>query len=325
VWSYRTGGASKKRWARKHDILLFYSKSSVWTFEPQMERSYMMHKYGFKKSDFKIDPDTGQQYSLVLGRDVWDIPSVGSDTAERLGYPTQKPLALLDRIIKASCPEGGVLLDPFCGCGTAVDAAQELGRKWIGIDITYIAIDLIIKRLQHRYGKEILDKFTTDGIPQDMEGARALFARNAFDFERWAVSLVDGQPNAKQVGDKGSDGKIRFYNTAEEFGVVHVSVKGGRQVNPAMLRDLRGTVEREGAEMGILITLTEPTRGIREEAAKSGTFKMALTGQTYPKIQVITVADLMSGKRPLMPTAILPYLKAQPRAMDQDQLPLDSN
>ena len=145
--------------------------------------------------------------------------------------------------------------------------------------------------------------------------------RNPFDFERWAVSLVNGQPNAKQVGDKGIDGRIRFPHTADQFGMALVSVKGGATINPGMLRDLRGTVEREGAQMGVLISMAQPTRGIREEADKSGTYTSELTGQSYPRIQIATVADLMAGKPLKMPTAILPYLKAKPR--NPDQLGLD--
>ncbi len=146
VWSYKSGGASKKRFAKKHDVVLFYSKSKKWTFNAQKERSYMKHKYGFKKSDFQLDPETGLQYSMVYARDVLEISSVGSDTAERLGYPTQKPEALLERIIAASSNPGDVVLDAFCGCGTTIAVAERLDRQWIGIDITYHSISLILRR-----------------------------------------------------------------------------------------------------------------------------------------------------------------------------------
>jgi site-specific DNA-methyltransferase (adenine-specific) len=259
--------------------------------------------------------------------DIWDdIDRINPKAAERLGYPTQKPLALLERIIAASSNEGDVILDPFCGCGTAVDAAEQLRRRWIGIDITYLAVDLIRKRMRHTYGDEIEDTYTVHGIPADSEGAAALFAENPFDFERWAVSLIDAQPNEKQVGDKGIDGRVRFHADEKRIGQALVSVKGGKTVNPGMVRDLRGTVEREGAEMGILITLAEATRGMVEEARKSGTYAATLTGHDFPKIQILTVADLMAGKRPQMPTAILPYIKAQqtgryaPGGVDQGAL-----
>lgn len=250
----------------------------------------------------------------VALQDVWtDIDPINARAAERLGYPTQKPLALLERIISASSNEGDVILDPFCGCGTAVDAAQKLGRRWVGIDITYLAIDLIRKRMRHTYGDEIEQAYEVHGIPADFDGAQALFDENPFDFERWVVSLIDAQPNEKQVGDRGIDGVARFHADETNIGRVLVSVKGGRQLAPTMVRDLVGTVQRETAEMGVFITLAEPTRGMIEEARKSGTYESPLTGQEYPKIQVISTADLLAGKRPKMPTVILPYIKARAR------------
>ncbi len=256
--------------------------------------------------------------------DVWvDISPINSQAKERLGYPTQKPLALLERIVAASSNEDDVVLDPFCGCGTAVDAAEKLHRQWIGIDVTYLAVDLIRKRMRHTYGDEIEQTYLVHGVPADSEGAAALFAENPFDFERWAVSLIDAQPNEKQVGDKGIDGRMRFYSDEDRIGQALVSVKGGHTVNPAMVNEIHGTVTSEHAEMGILITLTKPTRGMKEAADKSGNYTSGLTGQTYPKIQIVTVADLMAGKHPQMPTAILPYLKAKPR--DPDQLTLDDS
>jgi DNA modification methylase len=255
---------------------------------------------------------------------LWDdIPGLTSKSAERLGYPTQKPRPLLERILAASSKEGDVVLDPFCGCGTTIDAAEKLHRRWIGIDITYLAVDLIEKRLRHTYGDEIEDTYTIHGVPADLDGAAALFAENPFDFERWAVSLIDAQPNEKQVGDKGIDGRVRFHADEGRIGQALVSVKGGKQLNPGMVRDLVGTVKQENAEMGILITLTAQTGGMREVADRSGTYTANLTGQDYPKIQLMTIGDLMAGKRPPMPTAILPYLKAKPR--DPDQLAFDSN
>jgi hypothetical protein len=248
-------------------------------------------------------------------QDVWDdIFPINSQAKERLGYPTQKPLALLERIIESSSNEGDTVLDPFCGCGTTVDAAQKLGRQWIGIDITYLAVDLIDKRLRHTYGDEIESTYKVHGIPNDVQGAQALFDENPFDFERWAVSLVDGQPNEKQVGDKGIDGRIRFHSDKDKIGTVVVSVKGGKQVAPTMMRDLVGTVQDHKADMGLLIMLAKPTRGMTELADHSGTYVVPMTGTAYPKVQVVTVAELLAGNRPKMPTAILPYIKASPKA-----------
>lgn len=252
-------------------------------------------------------------------QDVWtDIEALRSWHKEKLGFPTQKPLALLERIIEASSNEGDVILDPFCGCGTAVDAAQKLGRRWIGIDITYLAIDLIEKRLLDTHGPDVLDTYETLGVPRDIPGAEALFEWNPFDFERWAVSLVDGQPNQKQVGDKGVDGIVRFpIDGKSKIGRTLVSVKGGGKVSPSMVRDLVGTVESQKAEMGILICLAEPTRGMVEAADKAGTYRHPVTGNTYPRIQILTVKQLLDGERPNMPTAFLPYVKAQRLVVDQ--------
>jgi DNA modification methylase len=254
--------------------------------------------------------------------DVWaDIPPINSQAAERLGYPTQKPLALLERIISASSNEGDIVLDPFCGCGTTIDAAQRLGRRWIGIDITYLAIDLIDTRLRDTYGPDIAEAYEIVGIPKDIDGAAALFAQNPFDFERWAVSLVEGTPNQKQVGDKGSDGVIRFPIDNKTVGRAIVSVKGGRQVNPSMVRDLVGTVSGLQAEMGVLIVMDQVTPGMRNAAQTSGTFDHILTGRSYPRVQIISVAELLAGKRVEMPTPYMPYIQAQKFVRDHPSLP----
>ena len=248
------------------------------------------------------------------------LAPIQAAAAEKLNYPTQKPLALLERVIQASSSPGDVILDPFCGCGTSIDAAQKLGRNWIGIDVTYLAIDLIQKRLRHTFGDEVSSTFTVRGIPTDASGAAALFAANPFDFERWAVSLVDGQPNEKQVGDKGIDGRIRFHDAKDSIGTCLVSVKGGKAVNPSMVRDLVGTVEQQGAAMGLLIVLSPITKGMKEVADLSGVYENTLTGTKYPKVQIITVDELLAHKRPLMPSVILPYIKAKGYGGEQQQL-----
>ncbi len=252
--------------------------------------------------------------------DVWtDISPINSQAAERLGYPTQKPIALLERILTASSKEGDVVLDPFCGCGTTIDAAIRLKRRWVGIDITYIAVDLIEKRLLHTHGDGITDTYVVKGIPRDYGGALALFSQSPFDFERWAVSLVNAQPNEKQVGDKGIDGIARFpLNTkylkaAREFGRILISVKGGKNIGPQFVRDLVGTVESQKAEMGILITMAQPTKGVLDAVNHGGTYTLPVNGQTFPRVQVITVMDLLKGKRPVMPVTLLPYIQAAKR------------
>ncbi|MFD8540955.1 DNA methyltransferase [Streptomyces rubrogriseus] len=261
-----------------------------------------------------LDEQRGKPYG-----DVWsDIAPINSQAAERLGYPTQKPLVLLERIIELTTEPGDVVLDPFCGCGTTVDAAQKLGRQWVGIDVTYIAVDLIEKRLTATYGEDVRSGFVISGIPRDKEGAYALFRENPFDFERWAVSMVGGQPNAKQVGDRGVDGVARFpLGGKGNIGKVIISVKGGKNINPSMVRDLAGTVQTQRAELGVLILNESPTRGMVDAVNRAGVWKHPANQQAYPRIQIITVPELLTGKRPDMPPTMLPYIQAN-RAADYE-------
>ena len=328
IWQYSIGGRSRRYFPRKHDVIFFYTKSSDYVFNDKDVRVPM--DAGTKSFGGRLEEDEdGRKYRLVWGtgrkklykyyldegklpEDVWPIQSIQSQDAERLGYPTQKPLALLDRIVRASSPPGGVVLDPFCGCGTAVDAAQQLGRQWIGIDVAYIAIDLIRNRLVGRYGPDILSTFHTDGIPQDVEGAYALADANKIDFERWAVSMVHGQPT-KASGDEGIDGNIFFAKTYKEpmdVGTCVVSVKGGGNLNPGMVRDLAGTVSGSGAQMGLLVTRVNPSAGMITEASKHGSYIHEATGTIYPKIQIMTVTELLDDKHPSIPSPLPPYMQA---------------
>lgn len=240
-----------------------------------------------------------------LHDDVWtDITVLNSQAAERLGYPTQKPLALLERIIETSSNPGDVVLDPFCGCGTTVDAAQRLNRRWIGIDITYFAIDLIIKRLEAVYeaaSPPISTSFDVTGIPRDLDGAHKLFERSHFEFERWAVSLVGARPKAKPGGDKGVDGIARFLLPGKnERGKIIVSVKGG-SYGPTDVRDLGGTLNNQNAEMGVLVSLKPSTHGVRDEINHGGTYKHPSVAEPFPRLQHITIAELLEGKKPRLP------------------------
>lgn len=242
-----------------------------------------------------------------------DVAYLGPTSPERLGYPTQKPLGLLDRIIDASCPQDGVVLDPFCGCGTTLDSAVRSHRRWIGIDITYIAVDLIRNRLRETHGNSIDDTYEVLGVPHDLAAAHALFDRDPFEFERWAVSLVRGTPNQKQVGDKGRDGIVRYYRgKREKPGQIVVSVKGGKQLNPAMVRDLGGTVAQDPKlDGGILVTMYQPTTGMVQAANTAGSFTDP-AGNPYPLIQMFTVQDLLFGAKPRVPMIIPPYTEARP-------------
>ncbi|MFC8854807.1 DNA methyltransferase [Streptomyces sp. NPDC057144] len=248
-----------------------------------------------------------------------DVAYLGPTAPERLGYPTQKPVGLLERIIRSSCPEGGTVLDPFCGCGTTLDAAVKLGVNWVGIDITYLSVDLIRNRLREVHGESIDETYEVLGVPADLAGAHALFAKSPFDFERWAVSLVRGTPNQKQVADKGSDGVVVFATGKKTRAKAIVSVKGGKGLTPSMVRDLEGVVAKtKKAEIGILITLHRSTKGMREAANTSGSYT-DWVGNKYPKIQILSVEELLSGKRPKLPPVVPPYIEAKKRVDTGDQ------
>lgn len=219
---------------------------------------------------------------------------------ERLGYPTQKPLGLLERIIAASSNEGDVVLDPFCGCGTAVHAAQKLGRQWIGIDITHLAISLIEKRMKAAFPDLA---FTVEGTPKDLASAEDLAKRDKYQFQWWAVSLVDAMPfgGKKKGADGGIDGIIYFKPDGRKTEKALVSVKGGENVGVQMIRDLHSAMEREKAPIGVFITKALPTKVMEREAAAVGVFHSALTGKSYPRLQILTLAELFAGKRPDIP------------------------
>jgi site-specific DNA-methyltransferase (adenine-specific) len=227
----------------------------------------------------------------MLAQDViTDIPPLNSQAQERLGYPTQKPVALLERILSASSNPGDVVLDPFCGCGTTVHAAQKLGRQWVGIDVTHLAIGLIEKRLRDAFETV---QFTTHGVPQDIEGARDLAARGKYhEFEKWALSLIAAQPGnlSKKGADRGIDGNIYFGAKHEGRGIV--SVKAGDAVGVSMIRDLRGVVEREGAGIGVFLTLAEPTKPMITEAAGAGQYELPGFAPV-PRLQIVTVAEAL--------------------------------
>lgn len=254
-------------------------------------------------------------------QNIWDdIPALNSQAQERLGYPTQKPRALLERIITASSCEGDVILDPFCGCGTTIHAAQKLRREWIGIDITHLAISLIEKRLKDAFPGIV---FEIHGTPKDLDGARDLAMRDKYQFQWWAVSLVNAVPFAgkKKGADSGIDGLIYFKPEGKTTEKAIVSVKGGDNVNVSMVRDLAHVVDREKAKIGVFITLADSTGPMRTEAIKTG-FYETIHGK-YPKIQILTIRELFEGKQPKIPFVDSASFKKAPKESvgDQDPLP----
>lgn len=229
---------------------------------------------------------------------LWaDISPINSQARERLGYPTQKPLALLERIVQASSNEGDVVLDPFCGCGTAISAAQKLKRQWIGIDITHLAINLIKYRLRDEYGVEAGKDYQVIGEPVDLTGAAQLASDDPYQFQWWVLGLVGARPMEEKKGaDRGIDGRLFFHDEAKgKTKQIIFSVKAGN-TGVAHVRDLRGVLEREQAEIGVLITMQEPTQPMKAEVASAGFYTSPFTQTKYPRLQIRTVRELLEGK-----------------------------
>ncbi len=226
---------------------------------------------------------------------IWtDILPISAQAAERLGYPTQKPEALLERIINASSKEGDLILDPFCGCGTTIAVAERLKRRWIGIDITYVAMNLMKHRLHSAFGEKIAYKVI--GEPITVEGAGALAKEDPYQFQWWVLGLVGAcYEEGKKGADRGIDGRLYFHDEGlkSKTKQIIISVKSGH-ITVSHIRDLRGVIEREKAEIGVLITLQEPTQPMRTESASAG-FYDSQWGR-HPRIQILMVADLLNGK-----------------------------
>ncbi len=227
---------------------------------------------------------------------ITDINPLNNVSAERLGYPTQKPEALLERLVVSSSNEGDVVLDPFCGCGTAVAVAQRLGRQWVGIDITYLAVALIRRRLRDAYGESIDATYKVIGEPVSLPDAEALAASDPYQFQWWALDLVHARPVDQRKGaDKGIDGRIYFHEgDAADTKQIVLSVKAGH-TGRSHVHELRGVMEREGAAIAVLITMHQPTKPMREDAASAGMY--VSPWGTHPRLQLLTVAELLEGKR----------------------------
>ena len=240
---------------------------------------------------------------------LWtDIPRVGNTSLERLGYPTQKPVTLLERIISASSNPGDVVLDPFCGCGTAVDAAQKLGRRWIGIDVTHLAIGLIEKRLREGYGDAA--QFETIGVPKDLASAQRLAADDPHQFQAWITLRLGGWPwmGGRKGGDKGVDGYFYYVGRGGQTETGVISVKAGNNVNPAMVRDLWGVMQRDGHKLGLFVSAALPTRGMEQEAAAHGLIETEFG--RFPALQIFTLAEMFQNRHPMLPPLVSPNRRA---------------
>ena len=306
VWQkIRTEKAQSDQFAKLQDTLFFYTKSERYAFNQQRLAPFQDYVDGYYT---QVEPETGRRYQLVSfirggqgpARRFGDRllePPAGKHwiwSQERLGYPTQKPEALLERIIKASSKEGDLVLDPFCGCGTTVVAAQRLNRHWIGIDITHLAITLIKHRLKDTFGDAA--SFQVIGEPVSLPDAQALARQDPFQFQYWALGLVGARPVEQRKGaDKGIDGRLYFHDEpGGKIKQIVISVKAGH-VTVAHVRDLHGVLKREKAEIGVLLTMEEPTQPMRDEAASAGVYTSPWGH--HPRLQILTIGELLEGKK----------------------------
>lgn len=351
VWCYSQGGRSKSWFPRKHDIIFWYAKGSEWTFNDKDIRvEYELLSAKSQTSFTKTDKD-GRKYKEVYGPgkhklykyykdagkvpyDWWtDIHQMTGRTAasgnEYLGYQTQKPEALLERLIKAASDEGDTVLDAYCGCGTTIVVAQRLNRKWIGMDITYQSISLVLRRLEHAFGEGLLATIVTDGIPRDMESAVALAHKKddrlRKEFEKWAVLTYTNNRaviNEKRGADAGIDGIAYFKTGKTDNAKIIFQVKSGN-VNRGDIAKLRGDMDREQAALAILITLEPPTAPMVKEAKGAGQYRHEDMGRSYNKISIVTVREIVEDGRRLEIPMSLEVLAAAKRVEDTEQPALD--
>jgi DNA modification methylase len=302
-----------------------YTKAKMEEYERQGRLVYT--KTGMPEYKRYLDEMPGQPL-----QDIWDdIPPINSQAKERLGWATQKPLALLERIVELSSDPGDVVLDPFCGCGTALVAAHKLGRRWVGIDLTYLAIAVMKARLLDSFG---LQDVQVIGQPTEVEGARQLLAKgdleSRYQFQWWALNLVGAKPVGgieRKGADKGVDGIITFTNADGELDTVLVSVKSGA-ANSGMVQQLKGALDTHRAAIGLFVSLEESTGPMRQEAATAGFYHSDLTGRDYQRLQLLSIRELLDeGKKPDLPLFVMPAFqkatKIQPMQGDQQELALD--
>ena len=340
IWCYKSGGASKRHWSKKHDVILFYARKNKFKIFNQLkEKSYNREykKYGFSKGmkeykDIECDmckkelPKNIGWHTYIGMRDVWEINVIGRSSAERMGYPTQKPLALLDRIIKASCPKDGIVLDPFCGCGTTLESAIRNNKKWIGIDVSNNALDIIKFRIENiGFPKE--DYGIIYGNPDTLEEYNRL---DPYQKQEWLINAIGGFCNPSKSGDGGVDGELTVHggfdgNRKDIWHRAIFSVKTGKQSKPEFIRELIGTMKMKGAEYGGLILDKDPSDKMMAKAFSQKKIKYQyeekLPPQYFGTVQILTSQQIMDGAEFNLPPSIntiREYRKKQHRLFQND-------
>jgi DNA modification methylase len=352
IWHYSGWNARlKEAFSKRHDVIFLYSKHRDQTFNSYALPWDSPEDYArLRKQKVRID-ENGERYvlsdagggkrvkrylheAMAYGKpvdDVWNIDKINNSSKERLGYPTQKPETLLERILLASSNEGDVVLDAYCGCGSTVAVAQKLNRQWIGIDITYQSISLIIKRLEDSYGSIVAKQIKLNGIPKDLNSAIALANkeddRTRKEFEKWAILTYSNNRaviNLKKGADKGIDGTFFFHNDIDGgIGRLIFQVKSGN-VSSRDIRDLYGTITREDATLGVFITLKKPTADMQQEANRCGFYRHPWTGQDIQKIQIVTIADIIEKQQRIAVPVAIAVLKSADRKNASTQLSVPS-
>jgi site-specific DNA-methyltransferase (adenine-specific) len=338
IWCYTgPGSPGMRQFMRKHDDIFWYSKSgSSWKFNrdavrtPHSSKTRANYKKGLVGSGF-----TGADHVIhdagKVPEDWWQY-AIAPRGKEYWGYPTQKPEALLERIIRASSDEGDLVLDAYCGCGTTFFEAEMLKRNWIGIDITYQSISLVLRRLEKQFGEQILQEISTDGMPEDLESAVALATKRddrlRKEFEKWAVLTYSNNRaiiNEKKGADAGIDARAYFLTSKTDNATIIFQVKSGA-VERGDIAKLRGDMERETATLAVLITLEEPTRPMSLEAKAAGQYKHDLMGRTYDRVSIVTVREMIESRTRLdipMSLEVLRNAQASSHASEQMELLAD--
>lgn len=331
IWHYRKWPSGNRQFQRNHDCILFYSLTNsldrLFNKVDLMERTKSTLKRfgkskiisGYDENGRRLPSQTDEKESLGVPRDdVWDIGRV--PPIKQL-FPTQKPEMLLSRIIRASSKEGDTVLDPFCGCGTTIVEAHRLKRKWIGIDITHLAINLIKWRMKDMYKLEPQKDYKVIGEPEDLAGAKELANQSRYQFQYWATSLIHAFPygGKKKGPDTGIDGYLFFLTEKKKVKKIIVQVKSGK-VTVRDIRELSHVIDREKAEIGIYITLEKPTRDMKKEAVAKGFYTLDIYKKKYPKIQIFTIEELLSGKNPDIPPSLPSRKKAQSQPVESGVL-----